>query len=389
MKATYIVAAKRSAIGKFDGSLATTTAPDITAQVINSIENKVVHNIEEVILGNVLSAGIGQNPARMTAISAGLDQKIPATTINQVCGSGLRSVAMAHDLIQLGRRDMVLTGGMENMSLAPYILNNHRFGKKFGNDQLVDTLLSEGIWCSLTDQHMGCTAENIAHKYKISRHRQDEYSVNSQNKALTALNSGAFKQEIVPIKIENRGETIAFETDEQPRSNTTLEVLSKLKPAFDKDGSVTAGNASTLNDGAAVLALASEKMVKKQALKPLARIVAYQTVGLDPEIMGMGAYEAAQACLTQNKLKPKDIDLWEINEAFAAQALAVIDKLKIDSEKVNVNGGAIALGHPIGASGARILVSLVHQLKHQKAKRGLATLCIGGGQGIAMIVERS
>jgi len=388
-QAVYVCAARRSAIGAFNGSLSKITAPQIAASVITSLAaKKIVSQVDEVLLGNVLSAGIGQNPARIAATYAGLTHEIPATTINQVCASGLRSIALAHDLLQLGKRQLIVAGGMENMSQAPFLLSEYRCGRKLGHRKLIDSLLHDGLWCALTDQHMGVTAENLVKKYKITRAKMDAFAHESHQKAVKATRTGKFNEEIVPIQIQNRNGTVVFAKDEQPRTNSSVMKLAELKPAFLETGQVTAGNSSTINDGAAAVLIAGETTAKKLRLKPMARVVDYAVVALDPNFMGLGAALAAQKCLQQMKMKTSDINLWEINEAFAAQALTVIDKLQLDPEKVNVNGGAIALGHPIGASGARIVTTLLHEMQKQKVRFGVASLCVGGGQGIAMLFER-
>ena len=385
----YVCAARRSAIGVFNGSLSAITAPEIAATVITSLAaKKILNEVDEVLLGNVLSAGIGQNPARIAATYAGLAHEIPATTINQVCASGLRSIALAHDLLQLGKRQLVVAGGMENMSQAPYLLTENRSGRKLGHRKLIDSLVHDGLWCALTDQHMGATAENLVKKYKITRKQMDTFAHKSHQKAVKATRTGKFNEEIVPMQIKNRKDTVSFALDEQPRIDSNVLRLAGLKPVFLETGQVTAGNSSTINDGAAAVLIARELATKKLRLKPMARVVDYAVVALDPNFMGLGAALAAQKCLQQMKMKTSDIDLWEINEAFAAQALTVINKLHLDPEKVNVNGGAIALGHPIGASGARIVTTLLHEMQKQKVRFGVASLCVGGGQGIAMLFER-
>lgn len=379
----YILDALRTPIGKFGGSLARTPATDLAADVIKALlirHSTIRRHIDEVILGNVLSAGLGQNPARLAAYRSGLAYSIPSLTINKLCGSSLKSVIMAHQSIQTGDAQVIIAGGMENMSRAPYILETHRFGNKFGHGTVKDTLLFDGLHCSLIDEHMGVTAENIAKKYGITRNAQDAYALTSHQKAIRALEAGLFIKEIVPIG--------SFITDEQPKKDTSMAALAKLSPVFKKNGTVTPGNACPINDGAAALLIAGERFVKKHKLKPLARIRGYASVGLNPRYMGLGAYYAAKACLTRTKLAVKDIDLWEINEAFASQTLAVLKLLNVQDNQVNINGGAIALGHPIGASGARILTTLLYGLIRRNARLGMASLCIGGGQGIAMLIER-
>lgn len=384
----YILEAKRSPIGKFGGGLRDVDATEIGAQVINATVERYEGKLEinEVVVGNVLGAGLGQNPARTSAMRAGLSDQIPAYTVNKVCGSGLKSVALGYQSILMGDSEVVIAGGIENMSRAPYLLENNRWGVKFGHQKLKDSILSDGIWCSLIDKHMGITAENIAQKYQISRETQDEFSLESHLKAIKAIKNGQFENEIVPIRDPGEN-SVAIKADEQPRGDTSVSVLSKLKPVFQEGGCVTAGNASSLNDGAAMVLLGSEKAINGLEGKPLARIVATASIGTDPSLMGMGSYYAAQKCLILADKKVEDVGLWEINEAFASQSIAVINELIIDPEIVNVNGGAIALGHPIGASGARILVTLLHEMNRRDVRLGMASLCIGGGQGIAILVE--
>ncbi len=388
--AVYILDAKRTPVGKYGGSLLHTPATDLAAIVIQSLLKSspaISKNIDEIIIGNVLSAGLGQNPARIAAIKSGLNKKIPAYIVNKVCGSGLQSIIIGTYQIQSGNAQLILAGGMENMSRAPYLVENHRFGAKLGHHTLKDSMMYDGLFCSLIGESMGVTAENIAKKYKISRKNQDEYALNSHKKALSAKKNGIFKEEIVPVTIKNGKETISFLNDEQPRENTSIEALGKLDPVFKQNGTVTAGNSSSLNDAASAILIASEQFIKKHTLKPMAKIISFSSVGLDPAYMGLGAYYAAKKALSDAHLNPRDIDLWEINEAFASQTLAVLQLLRITEEKVNVHGGALALGHPIGASGSRILTTLIHELKRRKGKYGVATLCIGGGQGVAMVIE--
>ncbi|UZW15133.1 acetyl-CoA C-acetyltransferase [Clostridium pasteurianum] len=391
MKEPVIVSAVRTAIGAFGKSLKDIPAVDLGAVVIKEAVKRAgikPEEINEVILGNVLQAGLGQNPARQAAIKAGLPTEIPAFTLNKVCGSGLRTVSLAAQIIKAGDADIIVAGGMENMSRAPYLVDNARFGYKMGNGQFIDEMIKDGLWDAFNDYHMGITAENIAEKWEITREEQDEFSVKSQNKAEKAIKSGEFKDEIVPITVKTRKGEFVFDTDEQPRFGSNVESLSKLRPSFKKDGTVTAGNASGLNDGAAALVIMSAEKAKELSIKPLAKIVSYASSGLDPKIMGYGAFYATKAALDKIDLKAEELDLIEANEAFAAQSIAVTRDLKIDFNKVNVNGGATALGHPIGGSGARILVTLLHAMQKRDVKRGLATLCIGGGQGTALIVKR-
>lgn len=384
-----IVAAKRTAIGSFCGSLATTPAHILGSTVINALldETKVqASDIDDVILGQVLTAGTGQNPARQAAMDAKIPQEKTAMTINQVCGSGLRAVALGMQAILSGDANIVIAGGQENMSLSPHCMHM-RDGTKFGDVSLTDTMIKDGLWDAFADYHMGITAENIAEKFDISRDQQDEFAAASQQKAETAIKEGRFKDEIVPVMVKRKKEEVSFDTDEFPRAGVSAEGLSGLRPAFKKDGTVTAGNASGLNDGAAAVMLMTETEADKRGLKPIARIASWATAGVDPAIMGTGPVPASKKAMEKAGWTVKDIDLIESNEAFAAQACCVLKELGFDAQKVNVNGGAIALGHPIGASGCRVLVTLLHEMKRRKAAKGLATLCIGGGQGIAMCVE--
>ncbi|WP_223459043.1 MULTISPECIES: acetyl-CoA C-acetyltransferase [unclassified Pseudomonas] len=392
MNEVVIVAATRTAIGSFQGALSAIPATELGAAVIRRLLEQTgidAAQIDEVILGQVLTAGAGQNPARQTAIKAGLPHTTPALTLNKVCGSGLKAVHLAVQAIRCGDAELVIAGGQENMSLAPYVLPKARTGLRMGHAQLQDSMIQDGLWDAFNDYHMGITAENLAQKYEISREAQDTFAAASQQKAAAAIEGGRFQSEITPILIPQRkGEPLVFDTDEQPRIDSTAQALAKLKPAFQKDGSVTAGNASTLNDGAAVLLLASAAKAQSLGLPVLARIKAYASAGVDPSIMGIGPVPATRLTLQKAGWSVEDLDLIEANEAFAAQALAVGKEMGWDTSKVNVNGGAIALGHPIGASGARILVSLVHELIRRDGKKGLATLCIGGGQGVGLAIER-
>ncbi|WCM50007.1 acetyl-CoA C-acetyltransferase [Pseudomonas sp. WJP1] len=392
MNEVVIVAATRTAIGSFQGALSAIPATELGAAVIRRLLEQTgveAAQIDEVILGQVLTAGAGQNPARQTAIKAGLPHTTPALTLNKVCGSGLKAVHLAVQAIRCGDAELIIAGGQENMSLAPYVLPKARTGLRMGHAQLQDSMIQDGLWDAFNDYHMGITAENLAQKYEISREAQDAFAAASQQKAAAAIEGGRFQSEITPILIPQRkGEPLAFDTDEQPRVDSTAQALAKLKPAFQKDGSVTAGNASTLNDGAAVLLLASAAKAQELGLPVLAKIKAYASAGVDPSIMGIGPVPATRLTLQKAGWNVEDLDLIEANEAFAAQALAVGKEMGWDTSKVNVNGGAIALGHPIGASGARILVSLVHELIRRDGKKGLATLCIGGGQGVGLAIER-
>jgi acetyl-CoA C-acetyltransferase len=392
MNEVVIVAATRTAIGSFQGSLSAIPATELGAAVIRRLLEQTgidAAQIDEVILGQVLTAGSGQNPARQSAIKAGLPHTVPALTLNKVCGSGLKAVQLAVQAIRCGDAELIIAGGQESMSLAPYVLPKARTGLRLGHSQLQDSVIQDGLWDAFNDYHMGITAENLASKYELSREDQDAFAAASQQKASAAIEAGYFKAEITPILIPQRkGDPLVFDTDEQPRPDSTLQALGNLKPAFQKTGSVTAGNSSTLNDGAAVLLLASAAKAQALGLPVLARIKAYAGAGVDPSIMGIGPVPATRLALSKAGWSLDDLDLIEANEAFAAQSLAVSKELGWDMNKVNVNGGAIALGHPIGASGARILVSLVHELIRRDGKKGLATLCIGGGQGVSLVIER-
>ncbi|MBN9286653.1 MAG: acetyl-CoA acetyltransferase [Gammaproteobacteria bacterium 39-13] len=391
MQEVYIVGAARSPVGSFGGSLSKLSASAISAQVIKGLLEKIdlsPNQIDEVILGQVLAAGVGQNPARQASIAAGIPFNVPAMTINKVCGSGLKAVQLGFQAICLGDASIVVAGGQENMSLAPHYLPNSRQGQRMGDWQLKDSMIIDGLWDAFNNYHMGQTAENIVTKFEISREDQDSFAALSQQKAEKALKENRFAEEIIPIEVpKGKGETFLFKQDEYPRAGVTQESLSHLRPAFTASGSVTAGNASGINDGAAVVVIASKEAVKKYGLKPIAKIVAAATSGVDPAIMGTGPIPASRKCLEKAGWTAKDLDLIEANEAFASQAICVNREMGWDINKVNVNGGAIALGHPIGASGARILVTLLHEMKRREAKKGLATLCIGGGQGVALAVE--
>jgi len=387
-----IVAAARTAIAGFNGSLANVSASKLGASVIANLLQRTglqPDQVDEVILGQVLTAGVGQNPARQATIDAGLPVSVPAMTINKVCGSGLKAVHLAAQAIRCEDAEIIIAGGQENMNLAPHVLPKSRVGQRMGDWTMPDTMLIDGLWDIFNDYHMGCTAENIADQYKISREEQDTFAATSQQKTETAQKAGCFDEQIVPIEIPQRkGAPIVFKEDEFPRHGTTAETLAKLRPAFKKDGSVTAGNASGINDGAAAVMVMTERRAKALGLTPMARIVSYANAGVDPKIMGTGPIPATRKCLEKAGWTVDDLDLIEANEAFAAQAISVNRELGWDLSKVNVNGGAIALGHPIGASGARILVSLLHEMVRRDAHKGLATLCIGGGQGVALAVER-
>ena len=387
-----IVAAARTAVGSFNGSLAGISAADLGAIVIRDLlkkTNLAPEAIDEVILGQVLTASTGQNPARQAVIKAGLPQTTPALTINKVCGSGLKAVHLAAQAIKCGDADVIIAGGQENMSQAPHALPNSRNGQRMGDWQMTDTMIKDGLWCAFNDYHMGITAENVADRYEISRDEQDTFALRSQNLAEEAQAAGRFQEEIVPVEIPQRkGDPIVFQEDEFIRKGATIEGIQKVRPAFKKDGSVTAANASGINDGAAAVVVMSASKAKELGLTPLATVKAYASAGVDPAIMGTGPIPSAQKCLEKAGWTVGDLDLIEANEAFAAQALGVAKELQWDDSKVNVNGGAIAIGHPIGASGCRVLVTLLHEMKRRDAKKGLATLCIGGGLGVALAVER-
>jgi len=387
-----IVSATRTALGTFGGSLSSIPAPKLGAEVISALLKDTGiqgDQVDEVILGQVLTAGSGQNPARQSALSAGLPVTTPAMTINKVCGSGLKAVQLAFQAVACGDAEIVIAGGQENMSLSSHVLPGSRDGKKMGPLALVDSMVVDGLWCAFNNYHMGTTAENIAEKYNYSRDAQDQFAAKSQQKAEAAQKSGLFDNEITAVNIpQRRGDDIIFDTDEFPRHGTTAESLGKLRPAFAKDGTVSAGNASGLNDGAAAVMVMSADKAKELGLKPMARIAGFSSAGVDPAIMGTGPIPATAKCLEKAGWKVSDLDRIEANEAFAAQAMSVNESLGFDSSIVNVTGGAIAIGHPIGASGARVLVTLLHGMQRDKADKGLATLCIGGGMGVAMAVER-
>ena len=386
-----IVAAGRTAVGKFGGALAKVPAADLGSRVIKALlarSGVAGEQISEVILGQVLTAGCGQNPARQAAIRAGLPDGVPAFVVGKVCGSGLKATHLAAQAIRCGDADIVIAGGQENMSASPHVLNGSRDGFRMGDAKLVDSMIVDGLWDVYNQYHMGTTAENVARKYEISRAEQDAFAAASQNKAEAAQKAGRFKDEIVPVELVTKKGTTVVDTDEFPKHGTTVESLAALRPAFAKDGSVTAGNASGLNDGAAAVIMMSARRAAELGLKPLARIRAYSSAGLDPSIMGMGPVPATRLCLKKAGWTPDQLDLMEINEAFAAQAIAVNKQIGWDTSKINVNGGAIAIGHPIGASGARILVTLIHEMIRRDAKKGLASLCIGGGMGVALAIER-
>lgn len=392
MQEVVIVGAVRTPIGNIGGALKDLSAIELGAITVKEAMRRVnldPGEVSEVIFGNVLQAGLGQNPARQIAIKAGIPDRTPSFTINKVCGSGLKTVSLGVQAILAGDADIVIAGGCENMSMAPYLLNEARWGMRMGDGKIIDSMIKDGLWCAFGNVHMGITAENIAEKYNITREEQDEFAALSQQKAVAAIEQGRFKEEIVPVSIpQKKGEVKAFGTDEFPKPGTTVESLQKLRPAFKQGGTVTAGNASGINDGAACIVLMSAETANQKGLQPLAKIKSYASAGVDPSVMGTGPVPATRRALAKAGLTVADLDLIEANEAFAVQAISVAKELKLPAEIVNVNGGAIALGHPIGASGARVLTTLLYELKRREAKYGLATLCIGGGQGVAMIVER-
>ena len=393
MKEVYLVSMARTAVGSFGGTLKSTPAVELGALVIKEALKRggvEVSQVNELFFGNVLQAGLGQNPARQAALKAGLPIETPATTLNKVCGSGLHSVSIAYRTIMAGEAECVVAGGMESMSMAPYAINSARWGARMNNTSMTDVMVNDGLWDAFNNCHMGITAENVAEKYGITREMQDELALRSQTRAAAAIAEGKFKDEIVPVVIpQKKGDPIVFDTDEYVKPGTTMEKLAKLKPAFKRDGgTVTAGNASGINDGAAAIVVASGEFVKAHGLKPMAKIVSTGSVGVDPALMGTGPIPSVRQALKKAGLETKDIDLFELNEAFAAQAAAVNAELGLTPDNVNVNGGAIAIGHPIGASGARILVTLCYEMARRGAKYGVASLCIGGGMGEALVVER-
>ncbi|KRQ87894.1 Acetyl-CoA acetyltransferase [Caloramator mitchellensis] len=392
MQKVAIVEALRTPVGSFMGSLAGFSAVDLGTKVISELLNKrpeIKEKLDMVYMGNVLQAGNGQNPARQAALKAGVPLPVPATTVNTVCGSGLHSVIMAYTSILAGQEELSIAGGMESMSNAPFLVKGLRNGIKMGNTELIDVMIHDGLTCPFNLYHMGITAENLAQKYNLTREEQDEFAYNSQMKATKARKDGKFVDEIVPITIKNKKEEIIFKDDEYIREETTIEKLAKLRPAFKADGTVTAGNASGINDGAAAVLVASEEKCKELGLNPLVYIKGFGLAGVDPSIMGIGPVDAINKMLRKANLTIEDIDLFELNEAFASQSLAVLRELKVDAEKVNVNGGAIAIGHPIGASGTRILVTLIHELIRQNKRYGVAALCIGAGMGVSILIENA
>lgn len=388
---SVIISATRTPIGKFQGSLKPFSAPQLGSLAVRAAIERAgleANQIDEVIMGCVLQAGLGQNPARQAALQAGAPAQVAALTINKVCGSGLKSVMLAAQSIALGDNDIIVAGGMESMSNAPYLMPKARDGYRMGNGEIVDAMVHDGLWCAFDHWHMGETGEVVAEKYQITRQQQDEYAAASQQKASAAIQAGRFKDEITPVSIPQRkGDPIVFDTDEGPRADTTLESLSKLRPAFRKDGTVTAGNASTINDGAAACVVTSLETAQRLGRAPLARIVAQATTGIEPKLVMMAPLEAVRKVATKAGWKLQDVDLFELNEAFSSQSVALVQQLELDPAKVNVNGGAVALGHPIGASGARVLVTLLYELRKRNAKRGIASLCLGGGNAVALAVE--
>jgi acetyl-CoA C-acetyltransferase len=392
MQSPVIISAIRTAIGKFQGALKPFTAPQLGAIAVRAAVERAgldANQVDEVIMGCVLQAGLGQNPARQAALGAGIPNRVSALTINKVCGSGLKAVMLAAQSVALGDNEIIVAGGMESMSNAPYLLPKGRDGYRMGNGEVVDAMIHDGLWCALDHWHMGETGEVVSEKYQITRAQQDEYAAGSQRRAVAATNAGRFKDEITPVTIPQRkGDPVIFDTDEGPRADSTIESLANLKPAFRKDGTVTAGNASTINDGAAALVVTSAALAARLGRAPLARIVAQATSGVEPKMVMMAPVEAVRMVAKKAGWNLADVDLFELNEAFSSQSVALLQQLELDPNKVNVNGGAVALGHPIGASGARVLVTLLHEMKRRDAKRGIASLCLGGGNAVALAVER-
>ena len=392
MKETAIISAVRTPIGKFQGALKSMSAPQLGALVVKAAVERAgltPQQIDEVIMGNVVSAGLGQNPARQAALRGGLLPDVAAMTINKVCGSGLKAVALAAQAVQVGDSDIVVAGGMESMSNAPYLLPNAREGYRLGNGTIVDSMIHDGLWDAFENYHMGNTGENVAEKYRVSRERQDEFALNSHRKAVAAIKAGKFRDEIFPVPIPQRkGNPVVFDTDESPRPDASIEALRALKPAFKKDGTVTAGNAPGVNDGAAALVVTSADRAAALKTTPIARIIGNAVSGIEPAMVMMAPVKAVRKLVEKIGWKLADVDLFELNEAFSVQALAVIEQLELNPERVNVNGGAVALGHPIGASGARILVTLLYEMQRRRARRGIAALCLGGGNAVALAVER-
>jgi acetyl-CoA C-acetyltransferase len=396
MRQPVIISATRTAIGKFQGTLKSFTAPQLGSIIVRSAVERAgldASQVDEVIMGCVLQAGLGQNPARQAALRAGVPDRVSALTINKVCGSGLKAVMLAAQSVALGDNDIIVAGGMESMSNAPYLLPKAREGYRLGNGEIIDSMIHDGLWCAFDQWHMGETGEIVAAAYNITRQRQDEYALNSQRKAVAAIKAGKFKDEITPVEIPQRKgapviASFIFDTDEGPREDSSLETLAKLKPAFRPSGTVTAGNASTINDGAAACVVTSTETAKRLGRAPLVRIVAQATSGVEPKMVMMAPVEAVKKVAAKAGWNLKDVDLFELNEAFSSQSVALIEQLELDPEKVNVNGGAVALGHPIGASGARVLITLIHEMIKREARRGVASLCLGGGNAVALAVER-
>ncbi|HXA29529.1 MAG TPA: acetyl-CoA C-acetyltransferase [Candidatus Angelobacter sp.] len=391
MEDAVIVSAVRTPVGTMGGAFVDVPAPRLGAIAVEEAIRRAgvdAAEIEEVLMGNVLQAGLGQNPARQASLGAGLDTSIPTMTVNKVCGSGLKTVALAAQAIRAGDASLLVAGGMENMSRAPYLIENARYGYRLGNGELVDEMIRDGLWCAFDNCHMGITAENVAAEYEVSREDQDAFAAESQRKAGEALKSGRFKDEIVAVPVQRKKETVLVDTDEHPRPESNADVLAKLRPAFNKEGTVTAGNASGINDGAGAVVVMSASRARAEGRTPLARIRAYASAGVEPRVMGMGPVPAARKAMATAGVEVKDIGLFELNEAFAAQSVAVGRELAVPEDRLNVNGGAIAIGHPIGASGTRILVTLLHEMLKRDTEIGLAGMCIGGGQGIAMVIER-
>ncbi len=392
MKQPVIISATRTAIGRFQGSLKSLSAPQLGSIAVRAAIERAgldAAQVDEVIMGCVLQAGLGQNPARQAALGAGVPDKVSALTINKVCGSGLKAVMLAAQSIALGDNEIIVAGGMESMSNAPYLLPKARDGYRMGDGEIVDSMIHDGLWCAFDDWHMGETGEVVAEKYGVTRQQQDEYAVNSQRKAVAAIKAGRFKDEITPVEIPQRkGSPIVFDTDEGPREDSALDALAKLKPAFRAGGTVTAGNASTINDGAAAMVVASMETAKRLGRAPLVRIVAQATAGVEPKLVMMAPVDAVRKVAAKAGWNLKDVDLFELNEAFSSQSVALIEQLGLEAGRVNVNGGAVALGHPIGASGARVLVTLIHEMIKRGAGRGIASLCLGGGNAVALAVER-
>jgi acetyl-CoA C-acetyltransferase len=392
MEDAVIVSATRTPVGVMGGALASVAAPRLGAVVVEEAIRRAgltADDVDEVLMGNVIQAGVGENPARQAAVFGGVPSRVPAMTVNKLCGSAMKTIVLAAQAVRLGDAHCVVAGGMESMSKAPYLIENGRYGYRIGNAELIDAMMRDGLHCALEHCHMGITAENVAKEWEVSRSDQDAFAVLSQQRAVAAVAAGRFQAEIVPVSVQGRKETVVVDADEGPRAGTSLESLSKLRPAFDKEGSVTAGNSSGVNDGASAVVVMSASRARDLGLTPLARIRSYASAGVEPRVMGVGPIPATRAALDKAHAEIKDLQLIELNEAFAAQGVAVMRELALDEEITNVNGGAIALGHPIGSSGARIIVTLLHEMIRRDLELGLATMCIGGGQGIAMILERN